>query len=297
MPSVNLETQEVPHKDRAIARMLLTKIKKGEITDDSIILEYTTGSAGISVAKLCQLIGLRAHLVMPENITEERAQIIQGLNAELTLTPRDQIISPQDSANGLTENQIWIRGAVKTATQILASDERYVLLGQSGNPENKKAFHGLGQELDIAFGNQPLDYFVSAVGTGATLMGTAEYLRHYRPQTKIIGIDPVKSASTWAALSGKSFAHHPHVLYGTGPGQASPIVIEGIRNGLVDEVAQVDDLAVYERAKELKKAGLPVGPTSAASIMVGEDIVRKEPNSKIAIILYDLAERYASIGL
>lgn len=268
------------HKDRPVSKMIGEGIRTNEINDNTTVVDYTTGSAGISIARICRAIGLKATLVMPSDITQEREELIKKAGAKLVLTDKTG----------------WVKESVDTALEICRSNPNHYLLNQSANPGNKDSFHDLAYGILAHFQDgKPIDYFVLASGTSATVVGVAEVFKRYSPRTRIIAVDVSKSPSTWALKHGQKFTHYPHKLYGTGAGAASPIATAGI--GLIDEVYRVDDDEAYETCRELTKNGIEIGPTSGANVMVTREILRQNPNARIVTVFFDQADRYRSIGL
>jgi cysteine synthase len=270
------------HKDRPVKRMIEKGIETGEIQEDTRIIEYTTGSAGISVARICREIGLKATLVMPEDITEEREKLIIEAKAELILSPRIE----------------FVRGAIQKALEIREATPNSHLLNQSGNPENKNAFHDLGREILAHFQDgRPIDFVVIGAGTGATAVGVGEILKAHSPHTKLISIDESGYPTTLLFKQGvkKDFGESDHTLYGFSAGAVPPIIEHGIQ--FIDEIQPVQAPQAYEVSRELMKKGIYVGPTSAANIIVTRQILRKFPKARIVTVFFDKANRYRSVGL
>jgi cysteine synthase A len=217
---------------------------------------------------------------MPSDITQEREDLIKEAGAKLILTDKTG----------------WVRESVNTALEIYQSNPNHYLLNQSANPGNKDSFHDLAYGILAHFKDgKPIDYFIAASGTSATVVGAAEVFKRYSPRTQIIAVDVSKSPSTWALKHGQKFTHYPHRLYGTGAGAASPIATAGI--GLIDEVYRVDDDEAYETCRELIKNGIEIGPTSGANVMITREILHQNPNARIVTVFFDKAERYKSKGL
>jgi len=252
------------HKDWPVARMLRKAVRAGA----RHIVDYTTGSEGISIGTLTPI---PATIVMPNNITAERETLIRATGSTLILTPERE----------------WVRGAVEAAMEM--NDTGTILLNQSSNPENPLAFRDVAMEAAAQF-SEPFDYVIACSGTGATIVGFGMAFRGISPTTQVVAVEPHKSPSTWALKNNVTFDHNPHKLWGTGAGAASPILQQGI--DFIDSVALVDDEAAYAECLRLKKLGLPVGPTSAANIMTARQL-----SGRILTIIHDHADRYASVGL
>lgn len=279
------------HKDRPVAAMLAAKLESGELIRGGEVVDYTTGSAGCSVAALTKLIGVRATLFIPDNTTPERIAFMQAHGAKVILTPPDQVIGEGSS---LSSHQVWIAGAVGQARTYVEATRGSVLLNQSSNPNNAAAFHALGAHIlgTFSHADRPT-HVVAASGTGATIIGLGQAVRPWGVKT--VAAEPYKSASTWAEKHRREFVHSPHDLLGTGAGAASPIVQSGIAE--VDEVIRVDDKQAYEVCRDLQGKGLDFGATTGANVIAARHVLARDPRARVVVIAHDEGKRYRSRGL
>src|SRR5437588_13025089 len=160
-------------KDRAAFAMVAQAEKDGLLQPGSTILEPTSGNTGISLAMVAKLRGYRLVVVMPENTSPERRQLLRMYGAEIIGSP---------AAGG--SNQ-----AVALAKQMAAEHPDWVMLYQYGNPANADAhYRGTGPELlrDLP----TLTHFVAGLGTTGTLVGVGRYLREHKPDVQIIAAEP-----------------------------------------------------------------------------------------------------------
>jgi cysteine synthase B len=161
-------------KDR-IARYMVEGLERdGRLGPDSIILEPSSGNTGISLAMICRLKGYRLAVVMPDNTTRERRQLLDIYGAEV-------IESPGEKGSN---------GAVELARRLVREDSQYVMPDQYSNPLNPLAhYETTGPE--IIADCPELDVFVCGLGTGGTLMGAGRRLREYNPQIRILAAEPI----------------------------------------------------------------------------------------------------------
>jgi cysteine synthase B len=161
-------------KDR-IARYMVEGLERdGRLGPDSIILEPSSGNTGISLAMICRLKGYRLAVVMPDNTTRERRQLLDIYGAEV-------IESPGEKGSN---------GAVELARRLVREDSQYVMPDQYSNPLNPLAhYETTGPE--IIADCPELDVFACGLGTGGTLMGAGRRLREYNPQIRILAAEPI----------------------------------------------------------------------------------------------------------
>lgn len=161
-------------KDR-VARYLIEGLERdGRLSADSVILEPSSGNTGISLAMICRVRGYPLTVVMPDNVTRERRQLLEMYGAAIV-----------DSPGALGSN-----GAVALARKMAADDSRYVMPDQYANPYNPQAhYETTGPE--ILADCPDVDVFVCGLGTGGTLMGVGRRLREARPSVRVIAAEPM----------------------------------------------------------------------------------------------------------
>jgi cysteine synthase len=160
-------------KDRAAFYMVEQAEKNGLLQPGSVILEPTSGNTGISLAMVAKLRGYSLTVVMPENTSAERRQLLQMYGATIISSP---------AAGGSNE-------AVRVAKRIAAEHPDWVMLYQYGNEANARAhYETTGPEL---LADLPeITHFVAGLGTTGTLMGTGRFLREHVPGIKIVAAEP-----------------------------------------------------------------------------------------------------------
>src|SRR6266480_6289158 len=162
-------------KDRVARSMLEDAEEKGLIRPGQTILEPTSGNTGISLAMICRRKGYPLKVVMPDNVTEERTQLLRMYGAEIVYS---------EGAKGSN-------GAVELALEMAEADPSYHMPYQYGNEANPRA-HYEGTAPEILEELDEVTAFVGGLGTGGTLMGVGRRLKEHDPETKIVAAEPMQ---------------------------------------------------------------------------------------------------------
>src|SRR5215208_1963219 len=160
-------------KDRVARALIEDAEERGPIRPGQTILEPTSGNTGISLAMICRRKGYALQVVMPDNVTPERTQLLEMYGAQITYSPGDQ----------------GSNGAVAMALEMAESDPNYYMPYQYGNPANPGA-HYDGTAPEILDELDSVAAFVAGLGTGGTLMGVGRRLKEADPETKIVAAEP-----------------------------------------------------------------------------------------------------------
>jgi [CysO sulfur-carrier protein]-thiocarboxylate-dependent cysteine synthase len=162
-------------KDRVARAMIDEAERAGAVEPGQTILEPTSGNTGISLAMICSRKGYPLKVVMPDNVTEERTQLLRMYGAEIVYSPGEQ------SSNG----------AVAMALEMAEADSSYYMPYQYGNQANPDA-HYHGTAVEILDELDRVDMFVAGLGTGGTLMGNARRLKEENPDTIVVAAEPLQ---------------------------------------------------------------------------------------------------------
>jgi len=162
-------------KDRVAKYMIEAAVKSGQLNRNKIIIEATSGNTGIALAWLGKKMGYKVTIVMPENMSKERQQLIKIFGAELILTSASE----------------GVLGSMNLVKEMVAKDARYYMPDQFANPANPLAhYETTGVEIINDFPYKKIDYLVAGIGTGGTIVGVTRRLREKFPQMQTIGIEP-----------------------------------------------------------------------------------------------------------
>jgi len=261
-------------KDRVGFHMIKKAFEDGRIDKDTTIIEPTSGNTGIALASTCASQNLKLILTMPESMSIERRNLLKLLGAKLVLTP---------SSEGMN-------GAIQKANELQKEIQNSIVLQQFENSSNPEA-HMLTTAKEILNDtDKKIDAFVTAVGTGGTLTGTAKVLKEELPNIAIFAVEPKDSA----VLSGKSGGVHG--IQGIGAGFIPKI----LNTKVYGEVIEVTTKDAIKTAKMLaKEEGLLVGISTGANVWATMKVASRDEfkGKTLVTILCDTGERYMSTAL
>jgi len=160
-------------KDRIALAMVIDAEASGRLKPGQTILEPSSGNTGIGLALVCRLKGYRLRIVLPENVSPERRQLLEIFGAEVVSSPGEE----------------GSNGAVRLAQRMAKEDDSVAFLYQYGNPANPGA-HYAGTGPEIWADCPEVTHFVSGLGTAGTLMGVGRYLKERNPDVKIWAVEP-----------------------------------------------------------------------------------------------------------
>jgi cysteine synthase B len=253
-------------KDRVAKALIEDAEERGTIGPDSIILEPTSGNTGIALAMICSRKGYRLKVVMPDNVTQERTDLLKMYGAEIVYSPGDQ----------------GSNGAVAMANEMAASDPTYVMPYQYGNPANPLAhYNGTAVEILDELDGQ-VDAFVAGLGTGGTLMGNGRrFKEELGDRVKIVAAEPMQGEPVQGLRS-------------LDDGFIPPI----IDLSLLDRKIFVtnSDAIVWTR-KLLDEEGLFAGVSSGAIARVAVRIASEMDEGNVVFIVCDDGWKYLSSGI
>src|SRR5437868_14592792 len=251
-------------KDRVAKAMIEQAEAEGAIRPGQTILEPTSGNTGISLAMICSRKGYPLKVVMPDNVTEERTQLLRMYGAEIVYSPGEQ----------------GSNGAVAMALEMAEQDASYYMPYQYGNEANPRA-HYDGTAVEILDELDEVDVFVAGLGTGGTLMGNGRRLKEENPDTKIVAAEPLQGELVQGLRS-------------LDDGFIPPI----IDLALLDRKIFVSNRdAVIWTKKLLEEEGLFVGVSTGAIAAIAVRVANEIDDGNVVFVSPDDGWKYLSSGV
>ena len=267
-------------KDRIGRAMIDAAERDGQIDQDTVIIEPTSGNTGIGLGYVCAARGYHLIVTMPESMSVERRRMLKALGAEVVLTPAGE----------------GMPGAVKRAEEMVAQNANYFMPQQFKNPANPEIHRRTTAEEIWRDTEGAVDIVVSGVGTGGTITGVGEVLKSRKPGVKMVAVEPSNSPVITQRLAGKPLQPGKHTIQGIGAG----FIPEVLNLEIIDEVVRVSDENSLETARQLAgREGLMCGISSGAAAWTALELAKRPENQGklVVAILPDLGERYLSTKL
>jgi S-sulfo-L-cysteine synthase (O-acetyl-L-serine-dependent) len=251
-------------KDRPALSMIQRAQERGDIKPGDTLIEATSGNTGIALAMAAAIKGYRMVLIMPEDLSIERAQTMKAFGAELILTPKS---GGMEYARDLADR--------------MATEGKGRVLDQFANDDNPRIhYETTGPELwDQTQGR--ITHFVSAMGTTGTITGVSRYLKEKNPAIRIIGAQPSEGSRI------------PGIR--KWPQEYLPKIYDA-KN--VDELVSVSQDDAEETCRRLaREEGIFAGISAAGACWVAMQLAQQVENATIAFIVCDRGDRYLSTGV
>jgi cysteine synthase B len=251
-------------KDRPAISMIRRAEERGEIAPGDTLIEATSGNTGIALAMAAAIRGYRMLLIMPEDLSIERAQTMKAFGAELILTPR-------------SGGMVYARDLAEQ----MQKDGKGRVLDQFANADNPRVhFETTGPEIWDDTGGR-VTHFVSAMGTTGTITGVSRYLKERNPGVRIVGAQP-SEGSRIPGIRKWPEAYLPKIYDPSG----------------IDEIVLVSQADAEEMARRLARdEGLFAGISAAGACWVALQLARTLENATIVFIVCDRGDRYLSTGV
>ena len=251
-------------KDRPAISMIRRAEERGEIRPGDTLIEATSGNTGIALAMAAAIRGYRMVLIMPEDLSIERAQTMKAFGAELILTPRS---GGMECARDLAEQ--------------MQAEGKGRVLDQFANADNPRShFDTTGPEIWADTAGR-VTHFVSAMGTTGTITGVSKFLKDKNPAVRIIGAQP-REGSRIPGIRKWPEAYLPKIY----------------NPAAVDELVLVSQADAEDMARRMaREEGLFAGISAAGACWVALQIAQQVENATIVFIVCDRGDRYLSTGV
>jgi cysteine synthase B len=251
-------------KDRPALSMISRAEERGEIKPGDTLIEATSGNTGIALAMAAAMKGYRMVLVMPENMSVERRQVMKAFGAGIILVTREQSME-----------------GARDLAKAMEAEGKGIVLDQFSNPDNPRAhYEGTGPEIWQDTGGR-VTHFVSAMGTTGTIMGTSRYLKEMNPDIQIVGVQPREGASI------------PGIR--RWPKEYLPTIFEASR---VDRTLDIGQEEAEETTLALaSREGIFCGISSGGAVAAALQLSKQVENAVIVAIICDRGDRYLSTGV
>ena len=263
-------------KDRPAKYMIEAAEEAGELEPGDRIVEPTSGNTGIGLSMVAAAKGYDITIVMGEDKSVERRQIMKAYGADLHLIDGD-MTRAREVADRLEE------------------EEGMVQMRQFENPANPRAhYETTGPEILDQIGDRTIDAFVAGIGTGGTISGTGRRLKEAFPEMTVVGVEPADNAVLSTGEAGDDD------FQGMGPG----FVSENLDVYLIDEIETVHVEEAEDECRRLaREEGIFVGQSSGAMGVVARDVAAEiadidaEEEPLVVTVFWDSGERYMSTGM
>jgi cysteine synthase B len=254
-------------KDRPVLRMIEDAERAGLLTPDKVLLDSTSGNAGIAYAMIGAAKGYRVKLVMPANASEERKRMIRAYGAELVFS------DPLEGSDG----------AILLARRIQEEDpDRYFKPDQYNNPSNWKAHYDTTGPEILAQTEGRITHFVGTLGTTGTVVGVGRRLREFNPEVEVVAVEPDSPLHGIEGLK--------HIASSIRPGIYDPSVHH--------RKVGVSTEAAYAMARRLaREEGMFVGASTGAAVWAALQVARELREGLVVALAPDGGDRYLSTAL
>jgi cysteine synthase B len=251
-------------KDRPAIGMIRGAEERGEIRPGDTLIEATSGNTGIALAMAAAIRGYRMVLIMPEDLSIERAQTMKAFGAELILTPRS---GGMEFARDLAES--------------MQAEGKGRVLDQFANADNPRVHETTTGPEIWADTSGRITHFVSAMGTTGTITGVSRYLKAQNPAVRVVGAQPAEG-SRIPGIRKWPEAYLPKIYDPAG----------------VDELVLVSQADAEDMVRRMaREEGLFAGISAAGACWVALQLAQRLENATIVFIVCDRGDRYLSTGV
>ena len=264
-------------KTRTALNMIEEAEKKGLLSEDSIIVEPTSGNQGIGLALVGAVKSYRTIIIMPDSVSEERRKLVRHYGAEVKL-----IHDAGDIGACIDE-------CLQTALRMQEKNPKVFVPQQFANQDNTMAHKNFTAQEILEQVDGPIHGFCSGIGTGGTITGIGEVLKEANPDMEIWAVEPENAA----ILAGGTIGTHLQMGIGDG------IIPDILNRNIYDNIYIITDKEALSVSKRLaKEEGLMCGISSGTNVAAALKLAQKlGPGKTVVTVLPDTAERYFSTPL
>jgi len=250
-------------KDRPAVAMILDAEKQGLLQPGATIVEATSGNTGTGLAMAAAIRGYRCILVMPDKMSKEKIDLLRAYGAEVVVTPTNVASDSPESYYGV-------------ATRLVSEIAGAFMPNQWHNHANPDAhYRTTGPEIWEQTGGT-ITHFVSGVGTGGTISGTARFLKEKNPKIHVVGADP--EGSIYSGDTPKSYAVE---------GIGMSYLPETVDMRVIDEMTRVSDRESFLMARRIaREEGLLVGGSSGTAAVAAVKLAQTLPQGAVLVVVF-----------
>lgn len=270
-------------KDRIGLAMIEAAEREGRLRPGGTIVECTSGNTGVGLAIAAAIKGYKTVFVMPDKMSDEKIRQLRAFGARVVITPT--AVEPDDP-----------RSYYSVSRRIAEETPNAILAGQYWNPANPEAhYQTTGPEIWRQTGGR-ISAFITGMGTGGTITGTARFLKEQNPAIKIVGVDPVGSLLYHYFQTRELGPAHGYKVEGVG----EDFLPATLNFDLIDDVVQVTDRESFTMTRRLvREEGLFCGGSCGLAVMGALKWLRGNGSSLteddlVVILLPDSGSRYLS---
>lgn len=282
-------------KDRMALRMIEEAERRGDLEPGGTIVDQSTGNTGPALSFVGAVKGYKVRLFLPAQLSSaydpaDRIRIARLYGCEVAPIDLDELVEDADSLEGIERAAAFVAIRMKQCHYLQEKDPSAWWANQLGNVDNTASHRdGTGAEiLDQMDGS--IDAWIASVGTGGTLLGVAETLKHHHPDMRVVGVLPTDDLRIeWV----RSRAVH-RALEGFGVHGLQFLMEDLLESNLMDSEVTIENADAKHMADRLvREEGLYCGMSSGANVSAAIEMAKTmEPGSKIVTVIVDRRDRY-----
>jgi cystathionine beta-synthase len=265
-------------KDRLVRYLLREMSRMGDIREESVLIENSSGNTGAALSMAAAVMGLRCIVTIPDKMSREKISRMRAFGSEVVVAPT--AVDADDP-----------RSYYSVARELARTTQGAVYPDQYNNPLNAQAhYESTGPEIWDQMDGQ-VDVFVCGVGTGGTISGVGRYLKERNPAVQVIAADPIGSVF-------HDYFHHktlcrPATYHVEGIGE--DYLVKAIDYSVIDDIVQVDDAGSFAEARRLvREEGIFCGGSSGSAMLAAKKVAARFPGKNIVVLLPDSGNMYLS---